>query len=343
MKENQPEPHPRSKTRRAANAPLYVIGVVVLLLVALFYLYLQKGTIAESARHQAESSDGGSVHPSPAPGNILSQEHSPANQQPATGQRASDTTLTATISDENSSGLDGPKLQESEEPAQGDRTVRDGDDPAQSKEIKILLETLNDFYSHLDQQPYMAAFALSEPSRNHFSQLLTNLLANPPVIARETDDLYTLLRNTAHFFRVLGKNNMLLLKGILDQERESLEMLLKTFYALTFHPEALEKEFGLIIPPEALYDYGAFFLHTIGGRLYLFRRDSTSRMVISYYAILIVDRANSSGEGRHGIDLLPPVDALIEEIENGGRRLKFREEYLDTLYDLKEKYLNRSG
>ncbi|MBU1568258.1 MAG: hypothetical protein KJ630_21875 [Proteobacteria bacterium] len=204
-----------------------------------------------------------------------------------------------------------------------------------------LVDDLNAFYSHLDKQPYMQDFHLKEPSKNHFSKLLQVLIDNPPAITRETDDYFTLLKNTAHFYRVLGKDNIFILKGILDREKASFERILKSFYALTDHPEYLKKEFSLTIPKDSLYDYAGFFLNTIGGRLYLFRRDSASRMTVSYYAVLIIDKANRRGDSRLGIDLRPAINSLIEEIENGGNHLKFKDDYLDTLYDLKEKYDNR--
>ena len=187
----------------------------------------------------------------------------------------------------------------------------------------------------------MRDFHLKEPSKKHFSKLLQVLLDNPPAITRETDDYFTLLKNTAHFFRVLGKDNIVILKGILDRERDSVEKILKTFYLLTNHPDDLKKEFSLVIPKDNLYDYAGFFLNTIGGRLYLFRRDATSRMTVSYYAVQIIDNANRSGANRLGIDLRPPISSLIEEMENSGNRLKLKEEYLDTLYDLKEIYGNQ--
>ena len=87
-----------------------------------------------------------------------------------------------------------------------------------------------------------------------------------------------------------------------------------------------------------LYDYSGFFLNTMGGRLYLFRRDSSSRMTVSFYAIQIVDQAIRDGNNRHGIDLLPAIDFLIDEMESTGKRLLLKEDYLDTLYNLKEMY-----
>lgn len=204
-----------------------------------------------------------------------------------------------------------------------------------------LVDELNAFYAHLDQQPYMLDFQLKEPSKKHFSKLLQVLIDNPPSITRETDDYFTLLKNTAHFFRVLGKDNIFILKGILDREKDSFERIIKTFYLLTEHPDSLENAFSLTIPEENLYDYAGFFLNTIGGRLYLFRRDSASRMTVSFYAVLVIDKANRKGNSRLGIDLRPFIDSLIEEIENTGKNLKLKDEYLDTLYDLKENYGNR--
>jgi len=202
----------------------------------------------------------------------------------------------------------------------------------------LLFKELNAFYQHLDKQPYMNHFGLTEPSKEHFSKLIQKLIDNPPTVARETDDLFTLLKNTAHFFRVLGKDNILMLKGILDREKLSVESTLKVFYDLIQFPVCLQEEYNLIIPFDSVYDYAGFFLNTMGGRLYLFRRDSTSRMAVSYYAILIIDKAISEGNSFHGIDLVPAINFLIDEMETGGKRLQMREDYLDTLYDLKEKY-----
>lgn len=209
---------------------------------------------------------------------------------------------------------------------------------AENTDYNFLINELNSFYSHLDSQPYMKNFNLEEPSKEHFSKLIQKLIDNPPIVTRETDDLFTLLKNTAHFFRIIGKDNILILKGILDRERESFESILQSFYQLTYKPEYLQKAYSISLDTGSLYDYAGFFLHTMGGRLYLFRRDSNSRMAVSFYAILIIDRANISGDSRHGIDIRPAVDSLIEEIENGGKNLQLRDSYLDTLYDLKEKY-----
>ena len=202
-------------------------------------------------------------------------------------------------------------------------------------------DQLERFFAHLDEQAYMSDFHLPEKSRAHFTKIIQKLLEQPPAITRETDDYFTLLKNTAHFFRIIGKENTLALKGILDRERNSLEPILQAFYVLTEHPQTLRERFALEVAREPLYDYACFFLNTIGGRLYLFRRDAASRMVVSYYAIVTIDTANSRGYNRLGIDLRPFVDALIEEMESAGGRLRYKETYLDRLYDLKERYGTR--
>jgi len=203
-----------------------------------------------------------------------------------------------------------------------------------------LIKHLNEFYEHLDRQPYMKAFNLNTSSKVHFSRLLQKLADAPPVVTNETDDLFTILKNTAHFFRVLGKENIIVLKGILDREKASVEDILQIFYALTAYPEALKNEYALTLPQDALYDYAGFFLNTMGGRLYLFRRDSASRMTVSFYAIQIIDKAIKEGNNKHGINLPPAIDFLINEMENTGKHLLLKEDYLDTLYDLKEMYNN---
>jgi len=197
---------------------------------------------------------------------------------------------------------------------------------------------LDVFYNHLDKQQYVQAYNLQEGSELHFENLIEKLLDNPPKVTRESDDLYTILRNTAHFFRISGKDNILLLKGILNREKESLEQILADYYFLINSPECIHNKYVRNINDDALYEYACFFLNTMGGRLYLFRRDSQSRMVVTYYAILLVDLANQQQNNRHGIALKPSIDMLISEMETGGSNMKGAEDYLDILYDLKEAY-----
>ncbi|WP_073612445.1 hypothetical protein [Desulfopila aestuarii] len=195
------------------------------------------------------------------------------------------------------------------------------------------------FYSHLDQQPYVRNFHFDSASNVYFSQLIQKMLDTPPVVSGETNDLFTILQNTAHFFRVVGRQNILAMKAIISHEHQSYEKILSDFYSISKQPDYLRESFSIDLKEDALYDYAGFFLTTMGGRLYLFRRDSSLRMIVSYYSILVVEEAVQSGRNRHGIDIRPAIDNLIGEIENSGNQLQLKEHYLDNLYDLKEKYL----
>lgn len=200
------------------------------------------------------------------------------------------------------------------------------------------LDNVEDFFATLDSRAYIHDFQLDESSSLYFPALIQKLADNPPVVTGETNDLYTVLKNTAHFFRIIGKKNILVLKGILDREKETFEQTLADFYNLTNNPQCLKERFNLDLNEEALYLYSGFFLNTMGGRLYLFRRDSKSRMVVNFYAILIIDQENRRGKNKYGIPLTEAIDKLIEEIESTRIELKLRDYYLDTLYDMKEKY-----
>ncbi|MEN8188519.1 MAG: hypothetical protein ABFS19_01635 [Thermodesulfobacteriota bacterium] len=194
------------------------------------------------------------------------------------------------------------------------------------------------FYQQIDSREYIRNYQLDQPSSTHFTALIKKLLKNPPVIARETDDLFTILKNTAHFFRILGKDNVLIIKGILHKEKGEIEDLLANYHTLTHSPECSDSPIYISASSEGLYLYAGFFLNTMGGRLYLFRRDSLSRMVVSYYSIITIDEANTQKANAQGIEVTSAVDMLISEIETGGNHLKYRDEYLDKLYELKEKY-----
>ena len=204
--------------------------------------------------------------------------------------------------------------------------------------IPSAVETINSFYHYLDQQKYIQARHLDTPSRIYFPKLIQKLLDNPPVVIRETDDLLTVLKNNTHLFKILGKDNIFLLKEILSQEPDKIEDVIAGYYLLTMPPISSGQDVSLTIPEDAMLQYAGFFLNTMGGRLYLSRRDSRTRMLVTYYAIHIINQANIDGKNQYGLQLQPAIDMLTTEMETGGGHLRYKEAYLDTLYDLKEKY-----
>lgn len=329
MIDNIEKKEPRSRVKKRSHTYLIVCLVIAAVFTAAFYFYI-KSISSKSLSEEMVRSEQTLIEQAQEDHQVTLTDQS---EKPTTLEPPSQGTINKTT--ENSPDLT--------KDSQGSENFVTSADLSSNGQQNInyeqqLITNINDFYSHLDNQAYMKAYKLEVSSKEHFSSLLQKLLDNPPVVSRETDDLFTLLKNTAHFFRVLGKNNLLMLKGILDREKDSFEKILKSFYSLTSYPDYLKKEYALLIPDASLYDYSGFFLNTMGGRLYLFRRDSTSRMLVSFYSILVIDRVKDSGHDRHGLELSRPIDSLIEEIENTGKRLRLKEEYLDILYDLKEKY-----
>lgn len=205
------------------------------------------------------------------------------------------------------------------------------------KECELLGNKLYDFFIHIDSEEYLKPFGLQEQSQIYFIRLANNLLDNPPVVSRESDDLYTILKNMAHFFRIIGKDNIILIKAILDRERDKIEDIASELYQWTTIDSCENDRFAFTTSLEEIYEYAGFFLNTMGGRSYLFRRDSRSRLLVNYYSVLIVASANEKGVNRHGIDLNLLIPQLIGEIESSNQ-LIYKENYLDQLYTLQEKY-----
>ncbi|MDW7773148.1 MAG: hypothetical protein SCH71_09700 [Desulfobulbaceae bacterium] len=207
----------------------------------------------------------------------------------------------------------------------------------QDEECELLGNKLYNFFIHIDSEEYIKPFALQESSQTHFIRLAYKLLDNPPVVIRESDDLYTILRNMAHFFRIIGKDNIFLIKAILDRERDKIEDVASELYQWMTMGTCQHDRFEFSAPPEKVYEYAGFFLNTMGGRSYLFRRDSRSRLLVNYYSILIVAGADARGINRYGIDISQFIPQLVQEIE-ATNQLIYKENYLDQLYGLLEQY-----
>jgi len=223
-----------------------------------------------------------------------------------------------------------------EEPGVPGPTVTD-ESGSLEKECELLDDKLYNFFIHIDTEEYMKPFALQVPAQAYFTNLAYKLLDNPPVVSRESDDLYTILKNMAHFYRVIGGHNIILIKTILDRERAKIEDVASELYQWTTLGSCKSDRFNFSAPFDKMYEYAGFFLNTMGGRSYLFRRDSRSRLIVNYYSILIVATANERGINRHGIDISLLIPQLTQEIEST-TQLIYKENYLDQLYDLMEKY-----
>ena len=159
-----------------------------------------------------------------------------------------------------------------------------GRTPAAVDPCKESREKLQGLFAYLDRQEYVASYQLPGGALEHFKGLLARLIEKPPFVQRETDDLVRVLRNKAHFYRVLGKKNTLLLRDILQKEGDITESSFAILYqALTLQDRCKADGPALQAPLKDVYPYAVYFLNTLGGASYLIRRDSRVRMLTQYY------------------------------------------------------------
>ncbi len=211
---------------------------------------------------------------------------------------------------------------------------------AKKSEYEKVREDVVIFFDYLDHQDYVKSYKIKGGTYEHSKKLISKLAANPPVVSGETKDLFSILRNMAHFFRTLKRDNVSLIKGVLSNEKEitepSMDML---FQWIVMETERKNRE--VKVSMANLYEYAGFFLNTLAGKAYLARRNSKTRILVTYYSIVVLDMANKKRLNRHGIDILPPLNLAIDDISKYSG-LEDKKKYLKKLREIKKGFRNRT-
>ncbi|MBT8331971.1 MAG: hypothetical protein KJP06_06530 [Deltaproteobacteria bacterium] len=207
------------------------------------------------------------------------------------------------------------------------------DEPLDFESIE---QQIKAFFGYLDEQDYVQAYAFKGGTQGQFQVAMKKMSANPPSITDETVSLYNLYRNMAHFFRILGKKRVNLVRDILQNEGEILESAMQTFYNWSTYEAG---DISITGQPslQTLYAYSGFFLNTLAGRSYLLRRDSKIRILTTYYSVLILDKANDEKFNSAGIDIRPHIEFLLNDFE-GQMGLIYHKQYVSELQKLADKY-----
>ncbi len=209
-----------------------------------------------------------------------------------------------------------------------------------AEECENLKKDLKDFFSYLDKQDYIKEMNLEEKTFTRFKRLVRTLSSDPPIPAGEGLRHDTMIKNIYHLYRMLGLKNIKLVKSVLENESDTMEINLALFYKWLMSGDKCGREQGLPPSMDTLYKYAGFFVNTIGGRAYLFRRKPRLRLLIYYYSLLILHEANQKKVNRLGIDILSHLEPLAVEIENY-EFLYFRKEYAGRLMELKNYYTKK--
>jgi len=210
--------------------------------------------------------------------------------------------------------------------------------PVQVKiDCKELERRITAFFEYLDKEEYITAYQPDRQTLNLFKKMVAQITGPLPIITGETRDILTLLRNMAHFYRILGKKRIKLIKTVLKNESDVMEPVLATFFAYLFKGNHCSNNIIAYLPLEVSYTYAGFFLNTLSGRSYLFRRDSNIRILLSYYSVLVLDRANDEKTNIYGIDIRPYINFSMFDIVNR-KGLMYQDQYLSKLVSLKKKY-----
>jgi hypothetical protein len=190
-------------------------------------------------------------------------------------------------------------------------------------------DSFSEMCQYLNSQPYIQSCHFSGGSLEYISSLVHRVLMDPPVISAETRDMYTLLSNASHIYRVLGTGDFAVVMAIMDHEYANVEDMMTCAWEYFFAGKG-------DVDLEGSYGYACFFLETLGGRSYLARRPDAVSIPVRYWCVRIIEKADMERMNPHGIDIQYHIDLLEKDIQ-GFTSLKYRQMYLETLSGLKVK------
>ena len=193
------------------------------------------------------------------------------------------------------------------------------------------------FFGYLDEQEYIQSFKYKEGIYRQYQITIGKLSSKLPIVTGEMSSLYNIVRNVAHFYRVLGKKRVVLIRQMLENESEVIESVMRTFYLWFTTDDHGQSTIQGRPSFKSMYEYAGYILNTLGGRSYLLRRNPNVRILTIYYCVLILDKANDEELNSRGIDIRPYIKSSLMDIDNQVG-LAHQKEYLEKLKELKLKY-----
>jgi hypothetical protein len=208
------------------------------------------------------------------------------------------------------------------------------------RSCEALNQKITAFFDYLGRQAKPAADTKKVLAPGWVAKIIVDLSASLPLVVGETRDMASLKRNETHFFRVLKKDRIHMVKTVLQMDRAVLEHALADGYQYYVSKECCKSGDLACVSLKTLYEYAGFFMTTFSGKSYLLRRDSTLRCLTTYYCVLILDAANDAELNQYGIDIRPQINAALDAVSHQ-TSLIFKDRYIDTLNGLKAKYAKK--
>ncbi len=204
--------------------------------------------------------------------------------------------------------------------------------PPESECETINARVLN-FFSFLDERDYIKEYQLKNGTYSYLKEIVEKLSKQTPVVGEEhfPDEILT---NAYHFYRILQKPSILLIKDIIEKEKDIMEQTMRYFYFQQIRCEDSQKFFPSF---GVLYNYAHFFWKTLGGKAYIFRLDTKSKILLMYYTTMIIHEANLREMNKFGIDIRPQIEKLENELSNYSK-LSYIDKYLYELSKIKKNY-----
>ena len=226
-----------------------------------------------------------------------------------------------------------PEVRSPEEPFENNA-------PEEGNACERIERNVHEFFQVLDKKPYIHPLTSGVDTYDLFKRIVKRLASVPPVPAGEGTDPSVMAKNIFHFFRVLDRKDIRLIREILFRESDTLELNLDLFYQWLMLGDQCPDPENIRPPLEVSYLYAGFLLNTIGGRAYLFRRPTLLRILVSYYSLLIVHEADIKGKNSYGIDIFPFIVPVREELRLIPNLL-LKKEYIRRLDALEAYYIKK--
>ena len=201
-------------------------------------------------------------------------------------------------------------------------------------------KNMAEFFHYFDQTEYFQHLNPKMNASARFKEILKRLADTLPIPAGEGNDPSIMIRNVYYLSRALNRQDLSLIKEVIKNEKEAMEINLYVFYRWLTVGDRCPAPEDLRPSSEFVYRYAGFFLNTIGGRAYLFRRSPDLRLLTSYYCLLIVHEMDKRGKNNYGIDILPFIAPLREEIIHYPD-FQFGGDYINTLNNVEYYYLQK--